>query len=40
MKMEKTFAYRRYDVVRDTIKIHDFQVRWPALFEVNKVCNS
>ena len=38
IKMEKTFAYRRYEVVRDTPMIQDFQARWPALFEVDEVC--
>ena len=38
MKMEKTFAYRRYEVVRDTPMIQDFQARWPALFETSEVC--
>lgn len=38
MKMEKTFAYRRQEVVCDTPMIKDFQARWPALFEVGKVC--
>ncbi|XP_008278365.1 uncharacterized protein LOC103356092 [Stegastes partitus] len=37
MKMEKTFAYRRHEVVRDAPMIHDFQARWPALFEVNEI---
>lgn len=39
MKMEKTFAYRRHEVVRDTPMIEDFQARWPALFEVGEVCD-
>lgn len=39
MKMEKTFANRRYEVVRDTPMIQDVQARWPALFEVNEVCD-
>ena len=38
IKMEKTFAFRRYEVVRDTPMIQDFQARWPALFEVDEVC--
>ncbi|XP_051258074.1 uncharacterized protein LOC127364511 [Dicentrarchus labrax] len=37
MKMEKTFAYRRQEVVRDTPMIRDFQTRWPALFEVGEI---
>lgn len=39
MKMEKTFAYRRHEVVRDTPMIEDFQARWPGLFEVSEVCD-
>jgi len=39
MKMEKTFAYRRQEVVRNTPMIKDFQARWPALFEVGEVCD-
>lgn len=39
MKMEKTFANRRYEVVRDTPMIQDVQARWPALFELNEVCD-
>ncbi|KAM9354214.1 uncharacterized protein KZ484_012402 [Pholidichthys leucotaenia] len=37
MKMEKTFAYRRYEVVCDTPMIKDFQARWPALFETSEI---
>ncbi|XP_062868186.1 uncharacterized protein LOC134330846 [Trichomycterus rosablanca] len=37
MKMEKTFAYRRHEVVRDTPMIQDFQARWPALFDVSEI---
>ncbi|KAL6460119.1 hypothetical protein MHYP_G00174190 [Metynnis hypsauchen] len=37
MKMDKTFAYRRHEVVRDTPMIKDFQARWPALFEVSEI---
>ncbi|XP_048104955.1 uncharacterized protein LOC125298296 [Alosa alosa] len=36
MKMEKTFAYRRQEVVRNTPMIHEVQERWPALFEVQE----
>ncbi|XP_041959658.1 uncharacterized protein LOC121718637 [Alosa sapidissima] len=36
MKMEKTFAYRRQEVVRNTPMIHEVQQRWPALFEVQE----
>lgn len=35
--MDKTFAYRRYEVVRDTPMIQDFQARWPALYEVDEI---
>ncbi|CAI5681570.1 unnamed protein product [Oreochromis niloticus] len=37
MKMEKTFAYRRHEVVCDTPIISDFQARWSALFEVSEI---
>ncbi|KAG5278423.1 hypothetical protein AALO_G00098830 [Alosa alosa] len=37
MKMEKTFAYRRQEVVRNTPMIHEVQERWPALFEVQEI---
>jgi hypothetical protein len=33
-KMEKTFALRRQEVIRDAPMIIDVQVRWPALFDV------
>lgn len=36
MKMEKTFSYRRYEVVRNTPMLQDFQARWPALFDVSE----
>ncbi|KAL7883324.1 hypothetical protein SRHO_G00009820 [Serrasalmus rhombeus] len=36
-KMEKTFAYRRHEVVRDTPMIQDFQARWPALFDTSEI---
>lgn len=36
-KMEKTFAYRRHEVVRDTPMILDFQARWPALFDASEI---
>lgn len=39
MKMEKTFAYRRQEVVCNTPMIKDFKARWPALFEVEEVCD-
>ncbi|KAK0144614.1 hypothetical protein N1851_016956 [Merluccius polli] len=34
--MEKTFAYRRHEVVRDAPMVDDFMARWPALFEVSE----
>lgn len=37
MKMEKTFAYRRQEVVRSAPMIHEVQERWPALFDVHEV---
>ena len=33
-KMEKIFALRRQEVIRDAPMIIDVQVRWPALFDV------
>ena len=37
VQMEKTFALRRQEVVRDTPMVADFMARWPALFEVTEV---
>ncbi|KAK7883126.1 hypothetical protein WMY93_029300 [Mugilogobius chulae] len=37
MKMEKTFSYRRLEVVRETPMVQDFQKRWPALFDVFEI---
>ena len=37
LKMEKTFAFRRHEVVRDAPMVDDFMARWPALFEVSEV---
>ena len=37
-KMEKTFSYRRYEVIRDAPMVQDFKGRWPALFDVFEVC--
>ncbi|XP_030586383.1 uncharacterized protein LOC115781106 isoform X2 [Archocentrus centrarchus] len=34
-KMDKTFSYRRLEVVRETPMVQDFQERWPALFKIN-----
>ncbi|CAL8253809.1 unnamed protein product [Arctogadus glacialis] len=36
-KMEKTFALRRQEVIRDAPMISDVQVRWPALFDVMEI---
>ena len=35
--MEKTFAYRRHEVVCYAPMVDDFMARWPALFEVSEV---
>lgn len=32
VKMEKTFAHRRHEVVNDMPFIAEFKSRWPALF--------
>ena len=37
LKMEKTFASRRHEIVRDAPMVDDFMARWPALFEVSEV---
>ncbi|XP_060780776.1 uncharacterized protein LOC132888716 isoform X2 [Neoarius graeffei] len=37
MKMEKTFAYRRKEVVCNAPMIHEVQQRWPALFDVHEL---
>ncbi|XP_035812801.2 uncharacterized protein LOC118471570 [Amphiprion ocellaris] len=36
-KMEKTFSYRRYEVIRDAPMVQDFKGRWPALFDVFEI---
>ena len=36
-KVEKTFALRRHEVVRDAPMVEEFMARWPALFAVNEV---
>ncbi|CAL8334529.1 unnamed protein product [Arctogadus glacialis] len=36
-KMEKTFALRRHEVVRDAPMVEEFMARWPALFAVNEI---
>lgn len=38
-KMERTFSYRRQEVVQDKPLVADFKSRWPALFEMNEVSN-
>ena len=35
--MDKTFAYRRQEVVREAPTVADFKTRWPALFHVREV---
>nr|XP_057923636.1 uncharacterized protein LOC131125788 [Doryrhamphus excisus]XP_057923637.1 uncharacterized protein LOC131125789 [Doryrhamphus excisus] len=37
LNMEKTFALRRHEVVRDAPMVDDFMARWPALFEVSEI---
>lgn len=37
LNMEKTFALRRHEVVRDAPMVESFMARWPALFEVSDV---
>ncbi|XP_038573015.1 uncharacterized protein LOC119901501, partial [Micropterus salmoides] len=37
LKMEKTFAHRRHEVVRDGPTVEDFMARWPALFDVTEI---
>ncbi|CAL9704527.1 unnamed protein product [Knipowitschia caucasica] len=36
-KMDKTFSYRRYEVVRDAPLVQDFKERWPGLFDVYEI---
>ncbi|XP_070406382.1 uncharacterized protein [Nothobranchius furzeri] len=36
-KMERSFAYRRLEVVRDTPMVQDVKARWPALFDINEI---
>lgn len=36
-KMEKTFSYRRQEVVDQRPRIEEFKNRWPALFEQSEV---
>lgn len=37
LKMEKTFAYRRHEVVRDAPMVDDFMARWPAFSDVRLI---
>lgn len=39
-KMEKTFSYRRQEVLQAEPMVADFKSRWPALFTVKEVCIS
>ncbi|KAM7405402.1 hypothetical protein PAMP_012667 [Pampus punctatissimus] len=36
-KMQKTFSYRRKEVVQDAPAVYDFVSRWPALFTVSEI---
>ncbi|XP_049910146.1 uncharacterized protein LOC126396252 isoform X2 [Epinephelus moara] len=36
-KMERTFAYRRQEIIQDMPFITEFQSRWPALFSESEV---
>ncbi|KAJ4932979.1 hypothetical protein JOQ06_029817 [Pogonophryne albipinna] len=35
--MERTFSYRRQEVVQDKPLVADFKSRWPALFEMSEI---
>ena len=37
MKMEKTFSYRRQEILKGEPLIADFKSRWPALFTAREV---
>lgn len=37
LKMEKTFSYRRHEVVRDAPMVEAFMARWPALFDFHEI---
>ncbi|KAL2091655.1 hypothetical protein ACEWY4_013918 [Coilia grayii] len=37
VKMERTFAHRRHEVVRDAPSVETLMARWPALFEVCEI---
>ncbi|XP_014824078.1 PREDICTED: uncharacterized protein LOC106904307 isoform X2 [Poecilia mexicana] len=36
-QMEKTFAYRRHEVVRDAPMVEAFMSRWPGLFDIREI---
>lgn len=36
-KMERTFSYRRQEVIKEKPMIAEFKSRWPALFSVDEV---
>lgn len=38
-KMEKTFSYRRWEIVEQRLIIGEFKNRWPALFLESEVSN-
>ncbi|XP_062239270.1 uncharacterized protein LOC133949105 [Platichthys flesus] len=38
MKMDKTFAHRRHEVVVDMPSVEEFKSRWPALFSEREIC--
>lgn len=35
--MEKTFSYRRHEVVRDAPMVEAFMAKWPALFDFHEI---
>ncbi|XP_030580567.1 uncharacterized protein LOC115776897 [Archocentrus centrarchus] len=37
LKMEKTYAYRRHEIVRDAPMVEAFMARWPALFDIREI---
>lgn len=39
-KMERTFAYRRHEVIEDKPFIAEFKRRWPALFSEREVSHT
>ncbi|XP_078804610.1 uncharacterized protein LOC144992433 [Oryzias latipes] len=36
-KMEKTFSYRRREVISEEPMVQDFKTRWPALFHMSEI---